>query len=482
MNQDATTLPSPVCLSGVRRREAARSAGALIVAIAAVAFSTAGLFTRLIAVAVWTMLFWRGVFGGLLIAAWIVWQERSATLSAFARMGRTGVLTATCSTVGTICFISALRATTVADVAVIYATAPFIAACIAWAWTGERPRRGTLVASALAEAGVAVMCGVALPAGHVLGDALALAMTVLMALMMVVIRKNRAVSMLPAACLSAFACAVVVLPLAHPLDVTASEMVLLALFGTTQFGLGLLLLTIGSRLISATRASLLVNLELPFAPLWVWLAFGEVPSQATAIGGGIVCVAVVLDLVADRALPWLSVGGRWQKVMWVRSVLIKVSIDGGEPPFNDAEINLPRQVAKVFKPRTRRCRAPEYVGQIVNAPPLTQDVEARSHQAGREDFIDQCPGLHEGDIGETGTVCSNDEFGVTKCRNLIGLTEPAGDNRLDIVPDQQCDQGILIDDRTSRRILTGDVQTAMRQPVRLANLVRHTIEQRIGER
>ena len=72
-----------------------------------------------------------------------------------------------------------------------------------------------------------------------------------------------------------------------------------------------MLLTIGSRLISATRASLLVNLELPFAPLWVWLAFGEVPSQATAIGGGIVCVAVVLDLVADRALPWLSVGGRW---------------------------------------------------------------------------------------------------------------------------------------------------------------------------
>jgi hypothetical protein len=43
----------------------------LIVAVSAIAFSTAGLFTRLISTDVWTMLFWRGLFGGLLIAAYI---------------------------------------------------------------------------------------------------------------------------------------------------------------------------------------------------------------------------------------------------------------------------------------------------------------------------------------------------------------------------------------------------------------------------
>ncbi len=144
------------------------------------------------------------------------------------------------------------------------------------------------------------MCGAALSMGHVAGDVLALAMTALMALMMVVIRKIRQVSMLPAACLSAFACAVAVFPLAHPADVTTQDLLRLGLFGTTQFGLGLLLLTAGTRLISATRASLLGNLELPFAPLWVWLAFGEVPSQLASIGGGIVLAAVLLDLVADQ--------------------------------------------------------------------------------------------------------------------------------------------------------------------------------------
>jgi len=275
-------------------------AGTLIVILSAVAFSTAGLFTRLIPVDVWTMLFWRGVFGGLLILSAIVVQAPSGTRQAFATMGRAGFAVAGCSTFATICFISALRATTVADVTILYATAPFFAAAIAWAWFREVPRRATLLASGLALAGVAVMCGVAASSGHVLGDALALAMTVLMALMMVLIRRNRHVSMLPAACLSAFACAVAVLPLATPVSVTAPQLGLLVLFGTTQFGLGLLLLTIGSRLIPAARSSLLSNLELPFAPLWVWLAFGELPSPATWLGGAIVCVAVAIDLAADR--------------------------------------------------------------------------------------------------------------------------------------------------------------------------------------
>jgi drug/metabolite transporter (DMT)-like permease len=87
------------------------------------------------------------------------------------------------------------------------------------------------------------------------------------------------------------------MPLAHPGDVTIQDFMLLGLFGTTQFGLGLLLLTIGGRLISATRASLLANLELPFAPLWVWLAFGEVPSMVTLLGGGVIFAAVLFDCV-----------------------------------------------------------------------------------------------------------------------------------------------------------------------------------------
>jgi drug/metabolite transporter (DMT)-like permease len=286
--------------TGLPSDDGSRSAGSLIVAVSAIAFSTAGLFTRLIATDVLTMLLWRGLFGGLLIGAYIVWQERAATRAAFAAIGWAGLLTSSCSTVGAICFVAALRETTVADVTAIYATAPFGAAVIAWAWTSEHPRPTTLVASGLALLGVLIMCGGVTSMGQSLGDLLALAMTVLMALMMVVIRRNQQVSMLPAACLSALTRAIAVIPWAHPFALTREDLALLALFGTTQFGTGLLLLTVDSRLISAPRASLLVNLELPFAPLWVWLAFDEVPSWLTFVGGGIVWAAVLLDIAADQ--------------------------------------------------------------------------------------------------------------------------------------------------------------------------------------
>jgi len=274
--------------------------GALLILGSALAFSTAGLFTRLLATDVWTMLFWRGVFGGLLILGFIAWREGPGTLGAFRAMGWPGALAGGCSTVATICFINALRLTTVADVTIIYATAPFVAAALAWLWTREREGWVTLAASGLALAGVVVMFDAAVEAGHLAGNLLALAMTVLMAGMMVVVRRFRAVSMLPGSCLSAFACAVVVWPLARPGAVGGSEFLLLALFGVTQFGLGLLLLTLGSRLISATRASLLGNVELPIAPLLVWAAFGEMPGVGTGVGGGIVMAAVLGEVVAGE--------------------------------------------------------------------------------------------------------------------------------------------------------------------------------------
>jgi drug/metabolite transporter (DMT)-like permease len=145
-----------------------------------------------------------------------------------------------------------------------------------------------------------VTFGAALSVGDVLGDLLALVMTVLMALMMVIIRRNQRVSMLPAACLSAFACALVVLPLAQPGDVTGQDFVWLGLFGTLQFGLSLLLLTIGSRQISATPVLSVGQSGTTVCPLWVWLALGELPTRATCVGGAIVPVAILLELGADQ--------------------------------------------------------------------------------------------------------------------------------------------------------------------------------------
>jgi drug/metabolite transporter (DMT)-like permease len=277
--------------------------GPILVVLSAVAFSTAGFFTRLIEVDVWTMLFWRGLFGGLFIAGYVASRQGGTVAAAFRLIGLPGVVAAGCSTAATICFVNALRQTTVADVLVINATAPFMTAGLAWLWTGERERWTTLAASGMALAGVVVTVSAAFGSGRLFGDSLALLMTILISAMMVVIRRHRAVCMLPAASLSAFLCALVVWPLADPASATGWNFVNLVLFGTMQFGLGLLLLTVGTRLISATRSALIGALETPLAPALVWLAFGEVPPLLTCVGGAVVLAAVVGDLLVTKEKP-----------------------------------------------------------------------------------------------------------------------------------------------------------------------------------
>lgn len=271
--------------------------GGLLIVISAVAFSLAGFFTRLIPLDAWTLLFWRGIYGGLFIAVAIVWLHGRDTLAAIRAIGPAGLLVAACSTVATICFINALQRTSVADVMVINATIPFFAAAIAWLWTGERESPITLAASAAAVLGVALTFDGALPAGRLFGNLLALIMTILIATMMVIIRKRRDTPMLPAACLSAFALAPGVAPFATPSAGFGDNFIYLVLFGAAQFGVGLLLLTLGTRLISATRSGLIGTLETPLAPFWVWVGFGETPSLMTCVGGGVVMAAVVADML-----------------------------------------------------------------------------------------------------------------------------------------------------------------------------------------
>ena len=274
--------------------------GTLLLTASAAAYSTAGFFTRLIEVDAWTLLFWRGLFGGAFLAGVVVLQERGRILRAVRAMGIEGIAVAICSAVATVCFLNAMRLTSVADVMVIDAAIPFITAAMAWLMLRERENIRTLLATVTAFAGMAIMAGPAVAEGRFAGDLLALAMATLMALVIVLIRRKRGVNMVPAVCASAFLCSLIVAPFASPLQVDAASFGLLALFGVSQFGLGLLLLAFGTPLVSATRGALIGVLQTPLATLWVWLAFAEQPALLTLVGGAIVLAAVVADMMHNR--------------------------------------------------------------------------------------------------------------------------------------------------------------------------------------
>jgi drug/metabolite transporter (DMT)-like permease len=275
--------------------------GTLLLTASAAAYSSAGFFTRLIEVDAWTLLFWRGLFGGSFLAAVVVLQERGRLWRSIRDMGWEGAAVAVCSAVATVCFLNAMRLSAVADVMVIDAAIPFVTAALAWLILGERESIWTLGATAVAFAGMAIMAGPAVIRGHAAGDALAFAMATLMALVIVLIRRKKGVNMVPAVCGSAFLCALIVLPFASPLKVDTESFGLLALFGVSQFGMGLLLLAFGTPLVSATRGALIGVLQTPLGTLWVWLAFAEQPAALTLIGGAIVLAAVAADMAAPHA-------------------------------------------------------------------------------------------------------------------------------------------------------------------------------------
>jgi drug/metabolite transporter (DMT)-like permease len=208
------------------------------------------------------------------------------------QLGWPALAVALLSAMGMVTGIGALRYTSVADAMVIYATVPFMTAGLAFLFIGEKPTVSTLVASAVALAGVGIMLWGAELGGSMFGKLLAVLMALSMAAFTTIMRRHREVPMLPAMAASAWICSGLCWFFAAPLSVTLDDFALIALFGIAQNAAGLALYTFGSRRIPAAEATLLAALEVPLNPVWVWLFIGEVPAVQTLIGGGVVMAAL----------------------------------------------------------------------------------------------------------------------------------------------------------------------------------------------
>jgi drug/metabolite transporter (DMT)-like permease len=219
-------------------------------------------------------------------------------------MKGSGWLVACLSSIGMVTFIPALQLTSVANVAIIIAAQPFAAAAIGWLWVREAVAPRTLLASVVALVGVAVIVSGAGNVEDYRGIFLACVMMVAIATMTVAIRRYRETSMVAAAAMSNFLGSLVSAPLATDIgSASQSDIVVLALFGFFQVGMGLTLFALGSRLLPSGQASLVATLETPLMPFWVWLAFQEIPALRALVGGALVMGAVAADVMGEDNRP-----------------------------------------------------------------------------------------------------------------------------------------------------------------------------------
>jgi drug/metabolite transporter (DMT)-like permease len=278
------------------------SRGLIAVTAATVALSTAGLMTRLVSIDGPTLLFLRGAIAGIFLLLCLVVTARRRVVAHFVRLGWSGLLICATSAACAVLFIGALYTTSVAHVAIIFATCPFLAAGLGYLLLGERPGWVALAASGVAMAGVAVMIGSG-EEGALLGDLLAFAMTAMVALWTVLVRRFPDKPALPCTVVSCFMSAALALPFATPLAASGHDLLVVLGFGVLAFSLGFLLLTVGARDVPPVESALIGALDAPLAPFWVWLFIGDAPATTTLIGGVIVLVAVCGHVLIARRVP-----------------------------------------------------------------------------------------------------------------------------------------------------------------------------------
>jgi drug/metabolite transporter (DMT)-like permease len=275
--------------------------GRIYVALAAIAWSTAGLLQRKLTVDLATQLAGRAFFAVLGLLVFVAFAEHGRVLQAFRAIGRAGLAVTVLMAVSSGTFIAALNYTSVANVLFLQALAPVLAAVLG-TFIGEPVARRTWTAMGVAVAGVGLMVG---GPSHpsAAGVTLSLLMAASFAGTIVITRHERQVSMAPATCLSQVLVFVVAAPFADPGAVGPADLALLIGLGVGQIGLGLIFLTIGARLIPAAEVALITLLEIVLGPLWVWLALSERPSATTLVGGAVVLAAVVIQAVGEPEEP-----------------------------------------------------------------------------------------------------------------------------------------------------------------------------------
>ena len=280
--------------------KSARRRGVLLVLVATLLWSLAGLFARLLVhLDVWTVMGWRALLGAVSIAIVGLIEYSSGRLDNPLGFGALSPVVALLAMIAISAYTASVMTTTIADVMVIYATMPFVAAAMGFLINGERVSARTLIASSLALVGIIVMVASGLGSGRLLGQALSMLMTLAFAGMIVLQQRKPGASVIVVNCLGAIGSGIFGLANSPLEPIGLADFAILFLFGLTTIGLAFVLFMEGAKFIPSAEAGLISLLDVVLGPVWVFIAFGENPGLATIIGGAIVLAAALWRMAPE---------------------------------------------------------------------------------------------------------------------------------------------------------------------------------------
>ena len=258
------------------------------------------MFARLLAhLDVSTVMGWRALFGAASIAIVGVIEYSGGRLRNPFGFGALSPVAALLAMIAICAYTASVMTTTIADVMVIYATLPFVAAAMGFLINGERVSARTLAASGAALAGIVIMVASGLGSGRLMGQALSMLMTLTFAGMIVLQRRAPGASMIVVNCLGALGSGVLGLAFSPHPPIGLYDFMILFLFGLTTIGLAFVIFMEGAKFIPSAEAGLISLLDVVLAPIWVFIAFGENPGLPTMVGGAMVLAAAVWRMAPE---------------------------------------------------------------------------------------------------------------------------------------------------------------------------------------
>jgi drug/metabolite transporter (DMT)-like permease len=265
-------------------------AGRLLVAGAALLWSTGGLAIKLVPLDALGVVFWRSALTFVFLAA--VFRP------GLERWRKASVATAVVYALMILTFVTATKWTTAANAIFLQYTGPFYVLALGPWLLKERFRKADAAAIAVALGGMSLFFVGKLDAGHLAGNLMAVVSGVFFGLTVLLLRRDQSRDAMASVFLGNLIAGAVALPFAWGnLALDTRGFAVVAFLGVVQMGVAYILFVRGLSVVPAAEASLLGMLEPAFNPLWAFLGLGEKPSAWALLGG-----AVVLLAVAGRTL------------------------------------------------------------------------------------------------------------------------------------------------------------------------------------
>jgi drug/metabolite transporter (DMT)-like permease len=266
-------------------------------------WSIAGVITRHLEHArSFEVTFWRSFFTVVSLLVILPAFQGRAVFAKIRRGGWALWLSGVCWSVMFTAFMVALTLTSVANVLVTMAIAPFLTALMSRVFIGNRIPARTWAAIFVAGGGIAWMYGNQLQGGQLAGTLVALCVPIASGVNWTVTQRSsahgRQVDLVPAVLVGAAISCALTLPLAMPLRASVHDVGLLALLGLVQLAIPCALAVLCARVLKAPEIALLALLEVIFGILLAWIGADEIPGEAVLAGGALVIGALVANELA----------------------------------------------------------------------------------------------------------------------------------------------------------------------------------------